>query len=369
MTMKNLFFRADASVDIGTGHVVRCLTLADALRHNGVKISFICREDSGSLTGLIRSKGFDVYDIPAGIDMAADCQLSLEILKGQSPAADCLIVDHYGIDASYEAVLRQAAGKLMIIDDLANRRHDCDILLDQTYSLNKDRYRGLLPSYCAKLLGPKYALLRPQFLEARNNLRERDGQIKKIFICMGGIDFKNLTCKTLRAIKRLNRPEIHTDVVIGASNFHRREVEALASEIPNVRCFVQVEEMAELMAAADLGIGAGGTTTWERSCLGLPSLVIVTADNQMAVSRELSEEGYLISEGWFEGVNEQDLCEDIGFLCRHPEIMKQVSLKAKQLVDGRGAERVRNYLLNDFGAISPGTAAADDHDTLVGKSS
>lgn len=365
--MNNIFFRVDASVNIGTGHVVRCLTLADGLKHEDVKISFICREDPGNLTGLVRSKGFDVYKIPAGIDMAADCRLALEILKGQSSAPDWLIVDHYGIDASYETMMRQAAGKIMAIDDLADRRHDCDILLDQTYSSNNDRYRELLPSYCARLLGPKYALLRPQFLDARDNLRQRDGQIKRIFICMGGVDFKNLTCKALRAIKTLNRPGIHTDVVIGASNFHRVEVEALASEIPNVRCFVQVEEMAELMAAADLGIGAGGTTIWERSCLGLPSLVVITADNQIAVTRELSQEGYLVSEGWFEEVNEQDLCEDIGFLCRHPEIMKQISLKAKQLVDGRGAERVRNYLLNNFDSKRPGTAVADDRDTLVEK--
>lgn len=356
----NIVVRVDASIDTGTGHVMRCLTLADELRQSGASVSFVCREGGGNLIELIGRKGYVVHRLPAGIDLEADKRLTQRVLKEQPAPPDWLISDHYDFDVLWESPLRRFVKKIMVIDDLANRQHDCDLLLDQNFSLNETRYQELLPKHCIKLLGPKYALLRPQFREARENLKERNGEIRRILIFMGGVDAVNETCKILRAIKVLNHPDISTDVVIGVSNPYRNEVETLASRLPNTTCHFHVENMAKLLAAADFSVGAGGTTTWERCCIGLPTMVIAIAENQVETIRELSREGNVFYAGCHEDITEQDLSEDLSFFRRHPEVVRQVSLKAKELVDGRGTETVVSYLSDRLGAIRLRPAASDD---------
>ena len=168
-----IVFRTDSSMDIGTGHVMRCMTLAEELKKKKADISFICCEHKGNMIGFIKQKGYTVHSLPSNIDMEEDARLTRKILEDETVYYDWIIIDHYGIDASWETPLRKFAKKIMVIDDLANRRHNCDILLDQNYSGNRKRYNGLVPEHCIQLLGPEYALLRPQFREARENLRER----------------------------------------------------------------------------------------------------------------------------------------------------------------------------------------------------
>ncbi|HBR21702.1 MAG TPA: UDP-2,4-diacetamido-2,4,6-trideoxy-beta-L-altropyranose hydrolase [Nitrospiraceae bacterium] len=336
----NIIFRVDASVNIGTGHVVRCLTLADELRSKGADVRFICREDNGNLIDFIKKKNYEVYPLPAGIDSYKDLKLTEEILKEQDKMPEVLIVDHYGIDVKWESPIRKVVKKIMVIDDLANRRHDCALLLDQNYSLNADRYKGLVPDNCAKLLGPKYALLRPQFQKARENLQERNGEVKRILVFFGGADPTNETCKALRAIKMLDRPDIATDVVIGSCNPHRAEIEAIASHMSNTFCHFDVENMAELMAHADLCLGASGSTTWERCCLGLPSIVMILADNQKDIAEELEKEGVIVNLGWHKKVKEEAIAEAILELIKNPEKAKAMSAKGMNTVDGYGAGKV-----------------------------
>ena len=283
-------FRVDSSLDIGTGHVMRCLTLGERLKESGIAVTFICRDLPGNLSGYIESRGFAVQRLPApstltaaglsthnygawlGVHWQDDAAQTAELLA-QSGAVDWLVVDHYALDAGWERRLRPLVQKIMAIDDLANRTHDCDLVLDQNFYLDlEDRYDRLVPTQCVKLLGPRYALLRPEFRQARKNLRERDGQVKRILVFFGGSDAGNETAKALEAIRLLNRPEIAVDVVVGGINPHRRQIEELCAGWPATTCHCQVNNMAELMAGADLAIGAGGTTTWERCCLGLPSV-------------------------------------------------------------------------------------------------
>ncbi len=189
----NIVFRTDASINIGTGHVMRCLTLADELRLKCTDINFICREEPGNLVRYIENRGYKVHQLPGEIDIETDRKLTNKILSKCETKSDWLIIDHYDIDISYESPFREHVKMIMVIDDLANREHDCDLLLYQNYSQNEGRYNGLVPEDCIHLLGPEYAILRPQFQKARGNLRKRDGGVNRILVFMGGADSKNIT--------------------------------------------------------------------------------------------------------------------------------------------------------------------------------
>lgn len=348
----NIIFRVDASVNIGTGHVVRCLTLADELRSKGADVRFICREDNGNLIDFIKKKNYEVYPLPAGIDSYKDLKLTEEILKEQDKMPDVLIVDHYGIDVKWESPIRKVVKKIMVIDDLANRKHDCDILLDQNYSQDDNRYNGLLANGCGRLLGPRYALLRPQFYEAREKLRKRTGKVRRILVLMGGVDASNETCKALRAIQMLDRHNITVDVVTGASNPNRDEVEKLVSQINRTTFYCNVNNMAELMAAADLCVGAGGTSTWEKCCIGLPSIVMVLADNQKEIAEELEKEGVVVNLGWHKDVTEMDIRDAVQNLLADSDKRRSMGLKGKMMVDGNGTTRVGEKIIFSSEAVS-----------------
>lgn len=343
----NIFFRTDSSIDIGTGHVIRCLTLADALRQREVNVSFICREEQGNLISHIERSGYKVHHLQSGIDIEEDRKLTEKIIAACEVSPDWLIIDHYDIDISWETSLRKFVKKIMVIDDLANRRHNCDLLLDQNYSSNGNRYDRLVPDNCIKFFGPTYALLRPQFQKIRENLKERNSEIKRILVFMGGVDPTNETCKVLRAIKMLERPNIAIDVVVGSSNPHQAEIEAFVSTMPNTICHVNVDNMAELMALADLCIGAGGTTTWERCCLGLPSIVMILAENQRKIAESLSREEVIVNLGWFEDVKETDIRDALKNLANNLDFRRSLSIKGCKIVDGRGVERVSQMMIGE----------------------
>ena len=194
-----IFFRVDSSIQIGTGHVMRCLTLADELKLKSANVSFICSEGPGNLINHIGQNGYKAYCLPSGITREDDRKLSEDILANHAVKPDWLIIDHYNIDTAYESPLRKFAKGIMVIDDLANRRHSCDLLLDQNYSKNTKRYHGLVPQSCIQLIGPKYAILRPQFRKVREQLKEKNGSVARILVFIGGADPTKETCKLLRA--------------------------------------------------------------------------------------------------------------------------------------------------------------------------
>jgi UDP-2,4-diacetamido-2,4,6-trideoxy-beta-L-altropyranose hydrolase len=358
----HLIIRADASVQIGTGHVMRCLTLADELRRRGAEAIFVCREFAGNLCDYIERKGYIVHCLPVqggqnvetaskhaawlGADWQADAMQVEEIIKDHNTYPDWLVVDHYALDERWERYLRSYVKKIMVIDDLADRRHDCDLLLDQNFYENlESRYEDLVPSGCKKLLGPKYALLRPEFREARKNLRKRDGFVKRIMIFFGGSDQTNETTKALEAISMLNRPDIAVDVVVGSFNRHRKVIEQIASDLLDCTCHFKVEDMAALMAGADLAVGAGGTTVWERCVLGLPSLVTTVAENQGKTVSDMAESGYLLFLGRSESVSVDSLYRALEIVFQSPWLLISFARKTQPLVDGKGAKRIAQEML------------------------
>lgn len=349
-----VIMRTDASVQIGTGHLMRCLTLAGELKEEGADVSFICRLLQGNLCDLIEKKGYKVYRLPyeqkgladtdkygnqpkwMGVNCETDAEQTIEILR-KGRATDWLIVDHYAVDSRWEEQMRPYVNKVMVIDDIADRAHDCDLLLDQNlYDDLETRYKSLVPESCRKLLGPKYALLRPEFIEARKNLRKRDGDVKRILIFFGGSDPTNETEKALEAMRLLNRPGIAVDVIVGTSNPCKEGIERLCSSIPNVSYYCQVENMAELMEKADIAIGAGGSTTWERCCLALPAIIVAVAENQINISEAVSNAGAGIYLGTSDSVTKETIAQRISDVIKLPDVMISISQKAKSLVDGNG---------------------------------
>ncbi len=355
--------RTDASVQIGSGHVMRCLTLADALRERGTEVHFVCRKLPGHLGEVLANKHYPVYWLPPpdadattipahtahsswlGVPWEMDAE-QIQNWLATLPEVDWLIVDHYALDQAWESQLRPKVQRIMVIDDLADRPHECDLLLDQNlYEDMEQRYTGLVPQACRLLLGPRYALLRPEFLEARKNLRQRDGTVRRILVFFGGADPSNETAKALRAIQLLDRPDIAVDVVVGSANPHRSAIEALCAELPNTRFYCQVSNMAELMAKADLAIGAGGSVTWERFCLALPSLVISIAKNQLELIETLAKMGQVF---YFDQPNQSGvtLVELIRILCSNQHYLLFLSNSGKNLVDSRGAYRILSKIIS-----------------------
>lgn len=346
----NVIFRTDASVFIGTGHVMRCLTLASELQAKGAWISFICRELPGNLCVDIENKGFNVYRLPnsqaqwsdnvqntkhaqwLGVEWYTDARQTKVVLEKES-CIDWLIVDHYAIDKQWEMEIRPYVRKMMVIDDLADRSHDCDVLLDQNlYENMENRYKGLVPRDCVQLLGPRHALIRSEFIAERVQLRKRTGDVRCIFIFFGGIDPTNETAKSLEAIRLMNRSDVSIDVVVGKAHPYKGQIMQLCSTLPNTTYYCQVQNMAQLMAKADLAIGAVGTAAWERCFLGLPAITLIIASNQVEVTESLAIAGVVWNLGWNTMITPELLHAAINKLMHEPNVLKKMGEKALRLM-------------------------------------
>lgn len=349
-------FRADASISIGSGHVMRCLTLADALHERGAEIMFICREHEGNLCDMIESRGHSVERLPApetpvrhegksyaswlGSDWEIDASQTIHALTEK---VDWLVVDHYAIDFRWESKLREVADKIVAIDDLADRKHDCDVLLDQNYYLDiENRYVGKVPGHCQLLLGPKYALLREEFYRMHKQVGVRNGTVKRIFVFFGGMDACNCTGHAIEALGGVTVNDLHVDVVIGSQHPFREQIESECARNGFV-CHVQTDKMAELMAAADLSIGAGGSATWERCCMGLPSIVFAVSQHQEKSAKDLSVLGAVKFIGTAQDVTVQKLRNVFEQGC-DAEWIREASLCGLELVDGDGVRRVNSAM-------------------------
>jgi UDP-2,4-diacetamido-2,4,6-trideoxy-beta-L-altropyranose hydrolase len=349
MIATHIAFRTDATSQIGTGHFMRCLTLAEALKKQGGQIRFVSRGLPTHLRDMLATKGmqFASLDIETtesigedlthaqwlGTSQVQDAQVTMQALSDQQ--WDWIVVDHYALDARWENVLRASTKQIMVIDDIADRQHDCDVLLDQNYYADmQTRYDGKVPAHCQQLLGPRYALLRDEFRKLREQVKPRTGKVKRILVFFGGVDAGNYTGVAVDALAGLDIKGVDVDVVIGAQHPYRPQIEA-ACATQRYACHVQTTRMAELMAAADLAIGAGGSATWERCCLGLPTLSICVAANQQKQIADAAQEGFLYSP-----VIDTDLAVVIQnhttALLENDHLRRLISHRAMQAVDGRG---------------------------------
>jgi len=337
-------FRVDASVAIGSGHVMRCLTLAERLSGVGATCEFVMTEGPGDLIELVADQhGHLVHRLPAAAAPLATMAAATEAAnpwRSEEEPLDWLVVDHYALASAWELGMRGAARRLMVIDDLADRRHDCDLLLDQNLHENTTPYRDLVPADCVTLLGPRYALLRREFSDARLTTSREAGPVERLLITFGGSDPTNETVRALEQLADAGAAGVqHVDVVVGGAAANLAAVTSLAATLPSCRVHVQVSDIATLMSAADLCIGAGGSTMWERCCLGLPTLMVAVADHQVQFCRRLDHLGY----ARYIGNAAERPVEYLAALraaLAEPEILVAMAAKGMRLVDGQGADRV-----------------------------
>jgi UDP-2,4-diacetamido-2,4,6-trideoxy-beta-L-altropyranose hydrolase len=349
---------------MGTGHVMRCLTLGSALRGHGAEVSFICRLHDGHLCEVIESDGFQVARLNApadgfrpgasnehsawlGASWQEDVEQSLTAIEKLGVPPDWLIVDHYAVDARWETGIRQHARCTMVIDDLADREHDCEILLDQNLWPEPGmRHSGKVPKHCRQLLGPAYALLRPQFAEARRRAKLRTASCNRILITYGGSDEHGYTLAALDAIAPvcLERPDMALDVVAGGSNPRIADLAHRCAGLPNAKLHVNTTQMAALMEAADLGVGAAGSTMWERACLGLPSIVTPVAENQVGLARHMASIGAVVLVPALSSAG-AELIQAVRMCLGDAILRRNLSRIGAGLVDGLGVERTVDALI------------------------
>lgn len=364
MSVPPIVFRADASRVMGTGHVMRCLTLADVLADRGWRCGFVCRDHEGHLAKWVKARGHDLWLLPAegcqaksvdtedlpahanwlGVTWQQDAHDTASVLD--MGVVQWLVVDHYGIDARWEKALAPKAVKLMVIDDLADRAHRCDLLLDQNPGRTQADYMSRVPGDCTFLTGTRYALLRKEFGQWRERrpVANRTGGVDRILVTLGGADPDNITGLVLAALSRSGlSPDTSLDIVMGPSSPWLEAVREQARQL-RFRSTVTAgaTDMAERMTQADLAIGAAGATTWERCCLGLPSLVVAIAENQRAFLDIVASQGLaaVADLADLEGA----VRTFIDTMQAQPERYFDMVKQASQAVDGLGAARVADAM-------------------------
>ena len=356
-----IVFRTDASIEIGTGHVARCVTLAKILQAQGKTCHFICRELPGNLIEYIESENMRVSRLPAPVELADGLEITSWLgVSWKQDAIECqklfaklqperIIVDHYGLDRQWENLVSKGTNmKVMAIDDLANRKHQCDILLDQTLARKKSDYDQLIPQTSVKLVGPEFALLRLEFARLRDEClpRRKHMSMNNILITLGGIDKDNIAAQVLEILEKCQLPPRIKIVVVTGANFpHFEALKKQEKQLSlSAEILVNVTNMAEIMCEADLAIGAAGTTSWERCCMGLPTLALVLADNQIESAEALDNAGAAVmvgdvrQSGW-----KEELVKQVNRLKNSSELVK-LSQKASVLCDGHGASRICEIL-------------------------
>ncbi|MGM9489813.1 UDP-2,4-diacetamido-2,4,6-trideoxy-beta-L-altropyranose hydrolase [Ideonella sp. YS5] len=370
-------FRVDASERIGSGHLVRCATLADALRQRGAEVLFLCRALPPAWGEWLASQGWPWADLgPAsktcsaeagdpghahwlGTDWQTDAAETARVLGDER--WDALVVDHYALDARWERRLRANALRLLAIDDLADRTHDVDLLLDPNlYDDMAHRYVGLVPPGTRQLLGPRFALLRPEFAAARQAMAPRGDEVKRVLVFFGGFDARNATGRVLEALDELRRSGIApfaVDAVIGALHPAREALSAFCRGREGWTCHVQTDRMAELMARADVAVGAGGGATWERCALGLPTLAVAQADNQVEQVATAARAGLLCAPQLRDEASVAAWRIPIEALWFDPVRRARVGSAGVALVDGLGARRVAQHLCRPALTVRRATAA------------
>lgn len=330
--MNAIGFRCDASPEIGSGHIMRCLGVADRLHDMGWSVFFITGPKSLETVPALKNGPYTILD-PGDV----------------IPPMDWMVIDHYGLDRKDEGQYRDAAKTILVIDDLANRHHDCDYLLDQTYGRRAVDYTPLVPDDCRLLLGTDYALLRPEFgrtrLHALENRLNFDGLPSRLLVSAGNTNLHNIHGKILEVLQGFDRYPLTISVVMGSKALYMEDVkntiQTLNAQTPHsATLMLDRPDMARIMAAHDLAIGAGGTTSWERCCLGLPSLVTILADNQITVIENLADAGALFNLGWYNAPDfEQTIRDGFNAISDLPAY-KDMAGAAAEICDGKGLDRL-----------------------------
>ena len=364
-----ILIRADASPTIGSGHIARCLTLARVLRKQGSHVAFACRQLPGHRLDALSAEGFETFALPEfypGEDpqQAIESMLpwqadidAVDLLLEDHAEFDWIIVDHYGLDHHWQTAARRWAPRIAAVDDLATRRYSVDLLLNQNLSGLSDNYTPLLPEGCRTLLGPRYAMLREEFDCPAIDIKP---EARRVLVNFGGFDAAMQTHHAMLALADFT--ELEVDFVAGVDNPAWAQMQALAQTRPNWRLHSFVSDFHQRMTEADLFIGAGGGTSWERAALGLPTICIAVSNNQQVNGEVMAAAGAHVFMGAREQVSVTQLRDAIGFVAGNFYLRQSLAERSRQMVDGRGALRVAAALAD--GVLKSSHATLDDAQLL-----
>lgn len=360
--MPHAVIRADGAPFMGSGHIMRCLTLAHAMKKAGWDITFVTRDFEHNYAGIIEKQGFvcrflpraEYTDQPVKDDLAhahwlavpqeEDAAQTIDAMAGE---ADLLIVDHYGIDCRWHEKMRPHARRILMIDDLADRRFDCDILLDQTYGRQAKDYEPLTPPQTQRLTGSDYMMLRDEFAAKRPAALQRRAKhyrIGRVFICLGSGDPSNLTGDILEALAPI-KPGLKLDIVLSSKAPNLKAIRDQIENYPHeTALLIDHDAIAERMVEADIAFGAAGTMSWERCCMGLPTLMFVIADNQVLIAQNLQEAGAVVNLGRQDAAIKSRIAGIFAKLADYPDLVRNMACRASDICDGQGVKRVLNII-------------------------
>ncbi len=336
----NVLFRADSSTSIGAGHIVRCLALAHELALQGDRCVFACRSAYGDATALVAAAGFQLVEVAPADGAAAEADATYDALvAAEFERTDWLVVDHYALDHVFESLMRKRVVRIAVVADAPIRQHDCDVLIDHNIGAVADAYTSLVPCDARVLTGPRFALLRRQFAEAgATEPRNRDGMVRRVLVSFGGTDPTNETAKAIEALRLVDDEDLAVDVVLPELAPHRASLVADIERMRRVTLHGRVENMAELMASADLMLGAGGVTLLERCTQGLPSVSLVIADNQASGTAAAAAAGATVNLGDAAEVSARAIAKEVKALLCQPDRVRAMARAARELMGTPPAE-------------------------------
>ena len=356
----SVLFRVDASNKIGSGHIMRCLTLANETLLRGRKSIFVMRDPEIQIINKVKSSGHELHLLVdedksiayrmdelahsnwLSVSQETDAIETTRVIQEVNP--EWVVADHYALDAQWHSIVKKTGKKLLVIDDIADRVIDCDILLNQNVGFSEKDYIEKIKADTKIFLGPKYALIRPEFLQWREFSlnRRKTPDNKRVLITMGGVDAQNQTLNVLQILEpSINAAKCEFVVVLGELYPFLDELNKFVAVSSNkITNLVNVNNIAELMASSDICIGATGSSAWERCCLGLPTLTIAIAENQKRIAASLNEIGVAVRTERKRLKTDFDILFEAGGSNALTDIVK----KSSELCDGLGALRILEYL-------------------------
>ncbi|HSR30804.1 MAG TPA: UDP-2,4-diacetamido-2,4,6-trideoxy-beta-L-altropyranose hydrolase [Anaerolineae bacterium] len=338
-----LLIRADASAQMGTGHVMRCLALAQAWQETGATVCFVLATPALAIEARLSDEGMGTTILDTAPGNKSDAEQT--IVLAEEVGAEWVVVDGYQFDAPYQRAIKETGLRLLFVDDYGHADHYyADLVLNQNIYARESLYNKR-EEYTRLLLGTRYALLRREFWTWRGWRREIPAVARKVLVTMGGADPENVTGKVIKALNQVDVDGLEAVVIMGGSNPHYGELHAVAEGLPfSVRLERNVSNMPELMAWADVAISAGGSTCWELALLGLPAAVLVLAENQRPIAEGLDTAGVVLNLGWNRGLSSVSLAEAVERLLLAGDARAEMARRGRQIVDGHGAGRVAEIL-------------------------
>lgn len=333
-----LLIRADASPEIGSGHVMRCLALAQAWQASGGSVSFVGIV-APAPENRLEEEDIKVWSLDADAGSLRDADETAR--RAKDLGASWVVIDGYHFGGGYQRRLRGAGLHVLFIDDYGHAdRYEADLVLNQNIDAEVSAYEHRA-NHTALLLGPRFALLRKEFWPWRSPRRRPRREADHVLVTLGGADPDNLTARVVRAFDGLNGEDVSATVVVGGSNPHEEKIRAATEGGNNALEFRNdVSDMASLMAESDVAVSAGGSTCWELTYMGIPSIIVELAENQQGIAKGLDEAGTALNLGWHETVTESEIVGAVESLLQADERRLKMAHRAQKLVDGRGTTRV-----------------------------